>query len=229
MDRIELPFATLDLFPTRWPAPHAVPKYNETFQFWHTIWEQTFAELKNQRKLYSDDFFRMDEILALSSAGKVVGCFLFGWYDLRIDSHRYHSYFSAYPEELMHMLQSSTSGIVMSMGYLAVAPEWRKSKVGVLVSEALLGLACKRFIASGASHLIAYTRNDRKINDLCYRYGARCAYSNRREHNVSVDIVLMERPDVRFSQDKNVRTFVDELWLRRAYHVSTPVHQESAA
>ena len=81
----------------------------------------------------------------------------------------------------------------MTMGNLTIAPGWRKSQIGFGVSEILLGLATKRFLASPATALITYTRNNRKTHDLVYRHGGIPLLQGHVSYGHESDIIAIYR------------------------------------
>ncbi len=222
------------VFTSRWPQDELEQtEYNKLYRSWDALWSKTYSELEGVQDLRSDDFERLNEVSGFYFKDEVIGVFCFNWYNLALPSHMKHSYFSAYPPEAIEKLKQMDAKIVMSMGNLAVLPDWRKRDSG-LISEAFVGLGCKRFLQSDADFLIAYTRNDRKVNELCYRHGAQCLVANHMEHNVSVDIIAISRKEVVIAQDKGVLDLVENLWGRREVfggqvHGQRQVHYRQAA
>lgn len=212
------------IFSDRSPVSAAdIKQYNELHRCWYNIWSSTFLELEGKAKFYSDDFDRLDEVTGIFYGDEAIGVFCFNWFDLAIDSHVNHSYFKAYPEIAMEQIRNTGAGKLMTMGNLGVHPAWRKRENG-LISEALLGLGCKRFLNSDADLLIAYTRNERKVNGLCYRHGAKCLVANHTEHNVRVDIISITHQDAIVSHDKKTANIIEDLWRRREV-IGPSLHQ----
>lgn len=202
----------------RMPAEAEIKLFNQVYRFWHSIWSKTFKELEGREVLYSDDFDRHDEITVLTSEQQIIGILLLNWYDLRCEAHRSHSYFSAYPELIVRKMLKDGDHMIFTMGNLGVHPEWRKTKVGPLISDLLVGLACKRFLDSDGQRWCSYTRNDRKVNELCYRHGAKCLAADLTEHNVSVDIVSASREEIVVAHEPESGALIEELWAKRVIH-----------
>lgn len=199
---------------------------DDLYDFWHQQWLATFGELEDRRRLYSDDFLRQSESTFLTYQDKIVSYFSFSFFNLNLKSHRGHSYFKPYPPNAIDKLRQLGLSNVMTMGYLTVAPEWRKTVRGVLVAEILVGMAYKRFLQSNASTLIAYTRNDRKANELAYLYGSKCLFKDWKAHNVIVDVVYTLRNETNENPEPFLRAAIQDLWANRIiYHdkVKAPI------
>jgi|GEM_PF-4753258 len=192
------------------------------YDFWHRIWLKTFDELNGEKQLYSDDFHRQDEITFLTYRGEVISYFSFSFFDLSLRSHAEHSYFKNYPADVLAKLNDMGLTRVMTMGWFAVSPEWRKSSRGKLIAEAQLAMGYKRYLESDCDALIAFARNNRKVNELCYMYGSRCIKADQIVHHVSVDFLYTLKNEVRSNPDPSIASVVDHLWANRIIHNSTP-------
>ena len=210
---------------------HAIAAYNSLYRCWHGIWSQTYKELEEKAHLHSDDFDRLDEVTGIFYKDEAIGVFCYNWYDLTVESHLNHSYFNAYPAAALDAIKETGARTIMTMGNLGVHPAWRKQEGG-FISEALLGLGCARFLDSDADLLIAYTRNDRKVNELCYRHGAKCIVSNHRQHNVAVDIIAIDPGSAVVSKDPKAKEFIHSLWQGRSvegHQLNLPKEERLAA
>lgn len=218
----ELPKSRLCLFNPRSPAAGDVERLNEVYHFWHGIWDHTFKELGGRGLRGSDDFHRQDEIAVIYSEDQILGAIAFSFFDLKIASHRQHSYFQAYPAEILAQIEEQGLHRLMSIGFLSVDPQWRKSRADAFVSESLVGVACQRFLESNAQLAIASTRNDRKMNDLAYRHGAQCLKAGQSQHNVEVDFVCFRRDGVLQTSVPGIPEFIAGLWRNREDTVHFP-------
>lgn len=194
--------------------------YDQAFDFWRTSWLKTFGELEGLKHLPSDDFLRQNEVAIITHNAEIIALFAHSWFDLRLKATTEHTYFKHYPKECLKILAEQNMNRVMTMGWLAVAPAWRKSEKGPLVSETIIWQAYQRFVESDADTLIAYTRNDRKMNAVAYQYGSQCLRKGLSSHNVEVDLVFTRKEDVRPPSDLRIRATAERLWNSRIVHVS---------
>ncbi len=213
--KTNLPPTQLYLMDARRPLPEHLGLYSRAYEFWHSIWNATFTELNGHGLTNSDNFFRQDEICVLASDQGILGLFCFSWFDLFNKCHADHSYFQSYPEAVLRSLKQDGVEKVMTMGYLSVAPEWRKTSYAPFVSEILVAAACKRLVESDAQTLITFTRNNRKMNELGYRHGARCLLAKQTEHNVEVDFIGVFRDEVKPTTAEGIPALADRLWRTR--------------
>jgi hypothetical protein len=195
--------------------------YNKVYDFWHEQWLATFKQLEGAEQLSSDDFFRQNEKMVLTFRGRIVSFLAFSFFDLRLKSHREHSYFHAYPPHVLDQLIEMGLPRVMTMGQFCVSPEWRKKNSGgQFLCHVQAYMAFRRFKHSEADTLITYTRNDRKVNDLAYMYGSKCLLAKWREHNVEVDIVYTLKEDLKEHVDPLTRETCQRLWNNQVYYMN---------
>lgn len=225
----EFPPSHLYLLSPKANSQTDIKQLNEVYKFWHQIWNDTFVELKGQELKYSDDFVRQDEIAVLYAEGKIVGTFSFSWFNLELSSHRNHSYFKSYPKDVLEKLEKQNLNQIMTMGYLAVHEDWRKTNLGPFVSEVLVGVACKRLVSSPASILLTFTRNNRKMNELGYRHGAKCLKASQREHNVEVDFIGVHRNEVQATPVAGIPELIESVWNTRIDHSHQHIEKEKQA
>jgi hypothetical protein len=190
---------------------------NKIYLFWHEVWTKTYAELDQKDRLFSDDFARHDEIVAIFQGNFVVGLFCFNWFwpfsVLDMDSR----YWENYPTWLSSWAEEKRHSLLMSMSYLTVHPLWRKSQGSIPISELLVGLAVKRFASSKADALLTYTRNDRKTNELGYRHGGAALETMRTVHNIPSDAIAFDRMSIQESSTLGVGTRVEALWNKAVF------------
>lgn len=203
-------------------GPEQVELYNSVYQFWHSVWSHTFSELDGLKELYSDDFVRQSEKTFLTYNGEIIAYFSHTWFNLDLLADQNHSYFVPYQKEYVDKMKEMGFKDVMVMGWLSVHPKWRKNSMGSLIAESILRQAYFRFLESESDALIAYTRNDRKINQLCYQYGSRCLKSNLRGHNVDIDLIYTLKDDVKDHSDELIRKTCNRLWQNKIIYQGAP-------
>jgi hypothetical protein len=196
------------------------------YKFWKGIWNSTYLELEGQGIKQSDEFLRQDEICVAVSNKEVIGTLSFQWFDLSLNCHLEHSYFQIYPSSVLNKMKDLKVNKIMTIAQMAVAPAWRKSNYGTFVSELLMGAACKRMNQWPVDGAIAYTRNNRKVNDLFYRHGARCLLDRQKQHNVDVDFVIILKNEARPSDVPGLSEEIDKIWRQRVEGATIPRETE---
>lgn len=214
------------LFPAkpRWCDDRYLTQYNAAYGFWKAMIKEGLVSegLELQAAgLTSDEFIRQDEFACLFQGEIPVGLFMFSWLDTSNPVVLDHSYFSSYPPAAIAALRDNDHRLIMSMGQLTVHADWRKGKVGPGISELLVGFATKRFMESSASALITFTRNNRKTNELGYRYGGVPLHQGAISHGIASDALAVYRNTVTPSCIKHAPEAVDCLWSQKINTIQT--------
>jgi len=186
------------------------PKFQKAYELWNSIWSETFNELVGLEKFYSDDFLRSHEVSVLFYDEEPISVFLYNQLNMKSKAFQNLSYFKNYPEQVFEQIKTYEN--IMVMGYLTVSKNWRKSITNISFSDVHVGLAVKRFLNSNHQALISFTRNNRKINDVVYRFGAKGLLKEHTAHNVSVDYILIDKFSAKNHPDDDLQTIVDFLW-----------------
>lgn len=185
------------------------------FLFWKNVLVQALRDDAKEMGVHYSDEFMCQEIVCIFHKDVVIGLFMFDWYNLSFAAHREHSYFRHYPPFILDQLQHLSHAQVMTMGNLTIAPSWRKSQIGFGASEILLGLATKRFLASPATALITYTRNNRKTHELVYRHGGVPLLQGHMSYGHESDIIAIYRETVKPTSITGIPELVELFWQNR--------------
>lgn len=176
--------------------------YSECYSFWKTIWSQTLKELVQVEKVYSDAFMSSHKVVALFNKFECIGIGLLHTYDLNNPCHLDHSYFKAFSSKSIQFFKSNFLKIA-SINHIAIHPDFRKSNGPSVLIETIY----KEFLKTDSEALVAYTRNNRKINDIAYQLGAYSIDRDILNHGVSTDIVFFDRENFNFGdQNEKLKT-----------------------
>jgi hypothetical protein len=159
------------------------------YSAWKRGWATTYRELQSEAEPQSNEFLRQSFMAAIVCEAEVVGCHLYSFWDLHSRIHLENPYFADYPESVLEAFRSRGASDVMTMEYLYVSPQWRKSLTGISYAEILLSLALRILSQVDAAAAIGIARNDRKMNSVIYRKGAECMATDLIMHHVDVDII----------------------------------------
>ncbi|WP_394841285.1 hypothetical protein LZC95_29970 [Pendulispora brunnea] len=174
-------------------SPGERARLREAYACWQRVWRETFRQLDGTASLFSDDFTRQDEIGALFSGEECIGLTAYRFIDLSEPSARDDSYFKVWPGELLDEVLARALRVCVGSN-LTVAEGWRGNLNGLRVSEVLLELAVRRFQESDADVMLGTMRNNRGMNRVSYRLGARPLRERVVHHGVEVDLVAWGRP-----------------------------------
>ncbi len=217
-----------------WCKPSFEYYYEAAYEFWQEITlEGLHSEGLDERAaaLNSDDFIHQDEIHCLFNGNEPVGLFAFRWMDLRFEATREQSYFkSYYPESVIAKLVEQRHFFLMTMGQLMVHPQWRRSKIGPCISEILVGFAVTRLLASPASALIAFSRNNRKTQDLCVNYGGSPLVESHRAYGLDSTIMIIYPDRVTDNPMPGISEATARLWQeKRSGTLWQPYYQKESS
>jgi hypothetical protein len=167
----------------------------EVYRCWKAVWMKTFAELMGAERVFSDDFTRQHEYIALFHEGRCIGLSTFRYVDLDSEFTRDDSYFKVWPEQALTSARAwGRSACIVSN--LTVAEDYRGRVGGLSFKELVTLLSMQRLSTSSAHMALVTTRNDRGMNDVMYRFGAHRLAQDVVLHGVSVDLVLFSRQEV---------------------------------
>jgi hypothetical protein len=201
------------LLKAREPALGHEHAYEKAYAFWLEMWRDTFAAVQPTLTLHSDVFLRHREMSVIFLEEDPIGLIMYDFRDLSVRAHRDLSYFQHYPLEVVEELRTRGHCQLMLMGQLTVHPRWRRQSVGPFVSDALVGLSIKRFLASEASTMITFTRNDRSTQRLGYSFGAAALRQGHEAHGIASDVLAFHRDTVCECPTPGMAEVIARLWL----------------
>ncbi len=159
---------------------------------WRRVWTEALAELDGADRVFSDDFTRQDELGVLFHEDACVGMTAFRFVDFSVKQVQEDSYFAPWPASARTALLGVGRRVCIG-SYLTVDAAWRGARGPLRAKELLLTLAVERFLASYADVMAGTLRNNRGMNDLAYRLGARALAVDVQHHGVAVDLVAFHR------------------------------------
>ncbi|MDB5036698.1 MAG: hypothetical protein JWQ35_226 [Bacteriovoracaceae bacterium] len=178
------------IFEGRRSANAYTQSQNALYQTWKLGWDSTFQELRSDSIAQSPDFLRQTLVAGLFiGEQKVIGLQAYSFFNVHLEAHLEHPYFRTYPSAVLDALKSRGAHQFMTMEYLYVDPNWRRSIIGISMADVICSLGLKIFSNSANDAVISITRNERKVNQMLYDKGAECLAKDLQLHNVTVDII----------------------------------------
>ncbi|MBK7963485.1 MAG: hypothetical protein IPK04_21200 [Bdellovibrionales bacterium] len=192
-----------------------INQYNTVYSHWKTLWTQEFSSVGNQQPLAADDFMRQDIIASLWSGSHLVAFHLYCLFDLDQIPTLDHRYFSIFDSVAIETLTKRKASRLMSMEFLSVHPDWRKSKTGISLAAVMVGLGMKIMQNSDLQATIAPAKKTAKIDDLALAFGSTCLRKDVYRGNIHCDLMACFKADLISYPDPQVNGGVQSLWLRR--------------
>lgn len=207
------------LLPANSPPSEALYLHNNAYRMWRDVWQDTFDKLGIPHDKLEGEFGRQGLVACISEGDKPLAVHLYSFYSIDSIAAREHPYMTGnYPEIFFAKLAHEGVRTVMSMEYMTVHPNYRKSSGQVHVGEALGGLAQQTMKWSGADASIAPARRDRKIHLMAYGYGGEPVIENVKNHNVDCDLVMIRRERIKPHRTPETQALIERLWESRRYH-----------
>lgn len=204
--------------------PTYLTHYHKTLSFWREIIQSALIEEKNfslADNLSDTHFTDCDEAVALFCQDQPIGLFMFRWINLEYaDSATQTALTERFSPALLAYLTEKKLTHLMTMGQLAINPDWRKSRANLNIADIFMGFAVTRFLESSAGALITTTRNNRRTNALCYRRGGQ-QFSNSVVFNVESDTVFFERDFVKPVASQTLENTISRLWQAKTVCTTT--------
>jgi len=209
------------LLPSANPPAHLVKQHNELFSLWKKVWTDTLHKLQLDASRLSDEFMRQDLIAAIFVDDTPITAHLYSFFSIDSIASREHGYLNGnYPEIFFQKLKNLQVREVMSMEYMTVHPDWRKSKVAVHIPMVMGGLAMETLKLFKADAAIAPARRDHKVQELAPAYGGESLITNVMNHNILCDLLLCQRKNIKSHASSEIMGMVNDLWARKEYYPS---------
>ena len=197
--------------------------HNASYSFWKSFWESFYRDAGSESSFSADNFHRQDFVTILARDHEIAAMHLYSLFRLDHLSDLDHKYLAPYPKDFFPFMEKHQATFVLSLEYLTVAPNWRKNICGVSLGEVLIGCGLRVMSEMGAHAVIAPARADeKKVNEMAYRYGFDCFESGLKMLGCPIDIVVGFKGMVKESPDPEIAQWVDRYWAkRRDYTAST--------
>lgn len=158
------------MFSLKLLSPHFVEDSNiAEFNQVYAEWKKVFCEVLEAKggTLDPDDFFRNDYILTINKGDELVASCTLTMFDVRLNSSLDHHYFQALQKQTPDEIKARRLNRLISIEYLNVLPNWRKSKSDVPWVEVIIGTVLKMMDSSEADGVIGTPRIDVKVLEAC--------------------------------------------------------------
>ncbi len=208
---------SLFVLPGGLPPPHLRNAWEKTYAVWHSVWKEAFQELEGSSELYSDEFTRQQNILAVFEGDQCLLSIFFREVDVGLKGHREDSYFKVWPEKCLAQLEEDYQGKILIGSNTTVAQHARGNYQGVSLKRLLTGLSVKFLVESPLEALVGTMRNNKGMNTVTYEAGAKLLEAGLLHHGVEVDLVVFEKQILK-DIPHQYQALIDRLWRERWDH-----------
>lgn len=167
-------------------------------------------------ELSSDGFTRQDAVGALATGETVFGLCTFRWIEANHHSTWDDSYFAHWPKDCIDRLREKQKSIIVC-GNFCIDASFRAGHQGFSAKDLLMGMVVQTLLHSQAGSLIGSVRNNRKMNETCYRWGARSLAKDQSSGygDARVDLIEFNSETAGQSAPRDLKLFTENLWASR--------------
>jgi hypothetical protein len=204
------------LLPGRPSPTQRASLHDESFRFWRDFWTGVLRANETPDKLDEGEFRRIDRIAVLLHGERPIGLIGHTFFDLKYLSEREHSYFKhRYNEAFMRELEKRGATRIMTEEYLAVAPDWRKSRLDVSLASVLIGLGLKLAQAEQVQAVVTVPREDISMDKRTMEQGAVRVQSGLDIYNTPCSLVAFFPETICPAPDEKVNELIAYFWKNR--------------
>lgn len=213
LNQIDVNDLQLIVLPGKNPGIWLKSYYEKAYFCWKKTWAAAAKTLAIPKlSEFSTDFLRQDNILCVFYRGDCLSLGFWSEYDFRLSSSFEDSALGSWCPEALLKLASAGPHVAICT-YLTVSHGYKKSKQEQLsLKDLQMNILVKRFLQSEASVMGGATRNDKGINKVCLRSGAKLLKKGVLQYGFDTDLVAWYK-DARLWRD--VGDLVDKLWVSR--------------
>lgn len=217
------------LLPGRCPRDFPlVELHNSVFVYWRDFWNAVFAQISPGEKVNDNDFHRQDVIAVLLDGDKIVGVHLYSYFNLLSEAALAQDYFRKnYSVQDIENMKAHDLHTVMSMEYMTVDPNYRKSAIGFATMDLIGGLAHEVLRMSGNEAVIAPCRCDFKVDRLAALYGGVPLGEQHIHHGVPVINMINPLKNIREHPEVFLAQAIKSVWSRRENYLNLDIPNRS--
>lgn len=196
-------------------SPHYVPDaQKDFFNYIYSTWKTTFTDVVESAggKLDPDDFFRNDHICVITHNHKIVCLWTMTMFDIDLHSSREHHYIQALKQSSCNELAQTHLKRLVSIEYLNILPEWRRTAGNIAWVEVITGLGALIMDSSSADAMIGTPRIDLKVDQLATNVGALLLQEPILKMNYPCAVMVMAKAPSRTFKNEVTHQYVHALF-----------------
>jgi len=189
--------------------------HNTIYEFWRSLWSQTFSQSGAPDKMWNENFLRQDFITAIMNDREIVGCHLYTLYNLDSKAALSSEYFHYFGKDSLEHLKKNAMGSVLSMEYLCVNPKYRKLVTNIPFGEIFIGLGSELTKTLGYDCCLGTTINGAKVDQMAELYGGYSIQEDIKKYGYTLRLMVIpmnkrvNHPNIEFS------SLIQTLWEDR--------------
>lgn len=190
-----------------------VPLQNEIFSLFASV----HGAVTNGA-ISGDNFLRNQIATAILVDAQPVAVHQYCFFDLHTTAARASRYFKPLGEASWRFLEQNQLRYVMSLEFLTVHPEYRKSIIGFSLADTIIALGLQLMLERGGDAGTAISRTDVKVDRSGRDAGFETIEPNLDIYGYNCSFQVVRRGNVRIHPNPEVARLAEVLWQRRLDH-----------
>jgi hypothetical protein len=187
---------------------------NVIYSAWYKLWSDVYNSSGSDYTLNADEFLRQDLVTCIKYNQQVAAIHLYSLFDLRCSADLESHYFQFFSPHYIETLKKRNVETAMSMEFLTVMPEFRKSITGVSLASTIIQLGTHVFTQLAADAIIAPARRDVKVHEAAYDLGFECIEEDTLQRGFRCDLIACFQGRQRASRLTEVNNLATRLWQK---------------
>ena len=179
------------------------------------MWQKVFTETGTPETWSADHFFRQDVIPVLHIDNEIIAAHFYTFFHLDLDVTNDHEYFSIYTKEAMQTLRNHPAKTLMSMEFLSVNPEWRKSKVDFSIGELMINLGLNVMKSFQADVALGVARKVVKVDKMAINTGFSLIAEDIKRGNLVCDLYAFYKDSAPPAMNDEQSELLSLLWSKK--------------
>jgi hypothetical protein len=195
--------------------PEETDLRNRVFRAWFELWDQTYKAAGSDYTLTSDEFVRQNLVTVILDRDKIAALHLYSFFDLQSQSDLQTKYFHFFTDSYLSQLREKNVRSVMSMEFLSVMPEYRKSRIGLSLGSVIIQLGSYVFAEAQADAIVAPARLDLGVDRMAHDIGFVSLEKNTHQRGFQCDLIACFQGQQKPSENFMVHRMAQNLWKTR--------------
>lgn len=193
--------------------------YKNVYKLWTETWKKTFGDVGSFEAFSPDEFYRQDIIPVIAYKDEPIAAHFYSLFHLDNPAAMDHHYFEIFSKGSIQELRKSNRKLLMSLEYLTVNPEYRKSQSGVSFAEMLISLGCLVLREIGYDAALGVAVKAAKVDKMAFKLGFDLLDDNACRGNLVCDIVVryLETIDNSLHPEIDVDRYMKQLWETKEF------------
>ena len=193
--------------------------YKNTYELWTKTWKKVFGDVGSFEAFSPDDFYRQDYIPVIASGNEPIAAHFYSLFHIDNPAAMDHHYFEIFSEEVIASLRSRGIKKMMSMEFLTVNPEYRKTNTNISFAEIQIVLGSKLMSEINFDIALGVAIKAAKIDKMAIKLGFNVLDSHAKRGNLVCDIVGRHSFSVGeiFHPNSELNSYIENLWSNRIY------------